>query len=140
MRSVARLALRVARLLRPPLHADQGKHPSVARSGGLLDDPETPEKALATAVAAATATSVSLNWKGWLFLAGLVLAGLGWYVFQCRFYPFASCKKCEGSGKKRSYNKKNWRKCRRCKGSGTRIRTGRRVFEYLNVTAEEAGK
>ena len=60
----------------------------------------------------------------------LAIAGLLWvagYGLACWYWPYASCKKCEG-GKRRSPSGKAWRACPRCKGSGRRIRTGRRLW------------
>lgn len=63
-----------------------------------------------------------------------VLAGMVWaagYFVACAFWPFANCRRCGGGGRKRSPSKKFWRPCRRCKGTGRRVRTGRRVFNFL---------
>jgi hypothetical protein len=53
------------------------------------------------------------------------------YVGACAWWPFAACRWCRGTGKKRSLSGKAWRPCRRCGGNGTRVRFGRRVYEVL---------
>lgn len=55
-----------------------------------------------------------------LILIGLVVLGV--YVGFCRVFPFASCRRCSGSGKYRSPSGKAYRWCGRCKGSGRRVR------------------
>jgi hypothetical protein len=61
----------------------------------------------------------------------LVLIGLAWlvvYIGFCRVFPFASCRRCSGSGKRRSPSGKAFRNCGKCGGSGRRVRvfgTGR---------------
>lgn len=61
-------------------------------------------------------------------LALLVVAG---YVLACAVWPFASCGRCSGSGKKRSPTGRAWRACGRCGGSGRRVRLGRFLWESL---------
>lgn len=63
-----------------------------------------------------------------------VVAGVG-YILACWLWPFTACGKCKGSGKFRSPSGRAWRLCRRCKGSGARLRTGRRITNYLRRRA-----
>jgi DnaJ-class molecular chaperone len=65
----------------------------------------------------------------WLVIAGVAAAPVYWVV--CWFWPYTSCRRCGGGGRKRSPSGKNWRPCRKCKGSGMRLRTGRRVSNFL---------
>lgn len=58
------------------------------------------------------------------------------YAAACRWWPFKACRKCNGEGKLRSPSGKAWRKCTRCKGTGARLRTGRRISNYLTRTIE----
>lgn len=90
------------------------------------------------ALVAATATSGSLPWQAWLILTGAALVWLAGYAAACWIWPFTACRKCDGAGKHRSPSGKAWRKCRRCAGSGTRIRLGRKLFNWLRVTTKEA--
>ncbi|WP_152363821.1 hypothetical protein [Microlunatus speluncae] len=49
------------------------------------------------------------------------------YALACRIWPFAACRRCTGSGKRRSPGGKAWRDCGRCKGTGKRLRVGWRL-------------
>jgi DnaJ-class molecular chaperone len=64
-----------------------------------------------------------------LILLALPISGV--YLISCRVWPFTSCRKCDGAGRFRSPNGRAWRYCRRCNGNGSRLRTGRRVMNYL---------
>lgn len=59
----------------------------------------------------------------------LALAALAVYVAACAWWPFAACRRCEGTGKRRSPTGKAWRPCGRCGGNGRRVRAGRHVYE-----------
>jgi len=75
---------------------------------------------------------------GWLTLIAVVWAVL--YAGACWVWPFASCGKCKGGGRKRSPSKKYWRPCRKCKGTGTQLRTGRKIWnKLLSVKKDAAG-
>ncbi len=87
---------------------------------------------------AATSASIGLTWQAWLILIGVALLWAGCYALACWIWPFTACRKCGGAGRHKSPSGKAWRKCRRCKGSATRIRTGRRIFDWLKVTSKEA--
>jgi len=90
-----------------------------------------------TASPAATATpGVHLSAGQWLLLILSVLLVAAGYATACWWWPFMACTHCDG-GKIRSPSGKAWRRCRRCKGSGARIRTGRRIFNWLHVTMKE---
>jgi hypothetical protein len=73
-----------------------------------------------------------------VWLLGAVLAAVIRYIVMCVAWPYAACRKCAGSGKKRSPTGRAWRRCRRCKGSGERVRTGRRVWTWVVRTARHA--
>ncbi len=62
----------------------------------------------------------------------------GGYLIACWLFPFAACRWCEGSGKKRSSSGRAWRKCWRCKGNGSRLRLGRKVSNWLRSTTHDA--
>lgn len=75
---------------------------------------------------AATAT-------GLLLLVALVYAG------SCWAFPFATCRVCDGDGKRRSgANRRHFRPCWWCKGSGRRLRIGRRVHNAIQRRRKEA--
>lgn len=75
---------------------------------------------------------------GRVILALLALVWLAGYLIACWIWPFAACSKCKGARVYRSPSGKAWRKCRRCKGSGERIRTGRRVWNWLSRAHRDA--
>lgn len=61
-----------------------------------------------------------------LVLALLIIVG---YVIACVVWPFAACRRCSGTGKRRSPSGRAWRPCGRCGGNGARVRWGRLLFE-----------
>lgn len=89
---------------------------------------------------AATATAEGMSTRGWVILVLMGLGAVVVYVFACWFWPFTACGKCKGSGRFKSPSGKNWRKCPRCKGNASRLRIGRRIFNWLHVTSKEASK
>lgn len=64
-------------------------------------------------------------------LALLALAALALYIVACVCWPFAACRRCSGTGKRRSPSGKAWRPCGRCDGTGRRIRAGRYLAELF---------
>ena len=64
-----------------------------------------------------------------LFVATIFVT-LG-YAAACSVKPFTTCKKCTGSGRRRTRIAHRWRACRPCKGSGLRLRIGRRIYNLL---------
>lgn len=67
-----------------------------------------------------------------LIVAGLLIAVIR-YVIHCAIWPYAACRRCDGSGKRRSPNRRAWRDCRRCRGSGKRLRVGRVVWDWAQA-------
>lgn len=59
----------------------------------------------------------------------LALGALVLYIGACVIWPYAACRRCGGTGKRRSPSGKAWRPCGRCGGNGTRVRWGRMLFE-----------
>lgn len=62
---------------------------------------------------------------------------LGGYLVACLIWPFASCWRCGGDGKRRSPSGRAWRLCRRCGGTGARVRFGRRAWTKLGVAKDK---
>lgn len=62
-------------------------------------------------------------------LSVLALLGVAGYVIACAVWPFTGCRRCSGTGKRRSPSGRAWRPCGRCDGSGRRVRFGRYLFE-----------
>ena len=77
------------------------------------------------ATLAATATPTA-GLSGLLFVV-LMIATLCYLVF-CWFRPFGTCRKCHGSGKRRSPFGRAFGLCRRCGGDRQRLRIGRRII------------
>lgn len=69
------------------------------------------------------------------FLGLLISFG---YAVVCAMWPFTSCGRCEGSGRKLSPSKKNWRRCKKCKGSGSQVRLGRRFWVWAAGIRKDA--
>lgn len=61
-----------------------------------------------------------------LIAAGFVVA-VCWRI-SLRFWPYARCGRCEGSGRNAGSNRQRWGFCRKCGGSGRRERVGVRFF------------
>jgi hypothetical protein len=59
------------------------------------------------------------------------------YITACAVWPFGTCRKCSGSGRHRSPSGRAFRYCHRCKGTGARLRTGRRIWNYLRNLHKE---
>lgn len=66
---------------------------------------------------------------GLLFITALLVT-LG-YALGCWLWPFGTCRKCHGNGKRRSPFGRAFGLCRRCGGDGKRLRIGRRVINAL---------
>ena len=56
------------------------------------------------------------------------------YALGCWLWPFTSCHRCGGDGKRRSPfgGGKTFGLCRRCDGTGRRVRIGRRIWNWIN--------
>ena len=60
------------------------------------------------------------------------------YAVACWIWPFKSCRKCGGDGKRRSPSGRAFRLCRRCDGTGRRLRAGRWIYNQLSSRRREA--
>lgn len=67
----------------------------------------------------------------------LALGALGLYFVACVWWPYTNCRRCSGTGKRRSPTGKAWRPCGRCDGSGRRIRFGRVLWEIARGNVEK---
>ena len=72
-----------------------------------------------------------------LLAAVAVMVWTAAYAAACAFWPFANCRRCDGSGKRRSPSGRAFRTCPRCRGTARRLRTGRRVFNWLSARRKE---
>ncbi|WP_030442922.1 hypothetical protein [Actinoplanes subtropicus] len=80
------------------------------------------------ATLAATATR-DLSLSGLLFVFLVIVTFC--YGVGCWIWPFGACRKCKGSGKRRSPFGRAFGLCRRCGGDGRRLRIGRRIINSL---------
>jgi hypothetical protein len=53
------------------------------------------------------------------------------YGLGCWLWPFGACRRCHGTGKRRSPFGRAFGICRRCHGDGRRLRIGRRIINGL---------
>ena len=63
-------------------------------------------------------------------LAVLVVLWAAGYLAACVYWPFKPCRRCDGTARLRSPSGRAWRRCPR---TGHRIRTGRRVFDWIRA-------
>jgi hypothetical protein len=75
---------------------------------------------------------------GWLILAALAWA-LG-YLAACWIWPFGNCRRCHGTGQRRSPSGRAFRTCRRCDGGGARLRAGRHLINYVRAEYDRRPK
>lgn len=61
-------------------------------------------------------------------IVGAVVCLVGWRI-SLKLWPFARCRRCDGSGRNEGSNRKRWGYCRKCDGSGRRERFGLHWFE-----------
>jgi hypothetical protein len=62
------------------------------------------------------------------------------YAVACWIWPFKACRKCDGTGKRRSPSGRAFRLCRRCDGTGRRLRAGRWIYNHLSRRRREASR
>lgn len=77
---------------------------------------------------AATATASIAVPGALLLILAAVTAG---YALACWLRPFTRCRRCSGTGARRTPIIRILRTCRRCDGNGRHLRTGRRVINSL---------
>lgn len=54
------------------------------------------------------------------------------YLLTCVAWPFGACRRCHGTGRRRSPLIRAYRICRRCDGTGLRLRIGRHLWNHLS--------
>ncbi|WP_199513125.1 hypothetical protein [Nucisporomicrobium flavum] len=62
------------------------------------------------------------------------------YGIGCWFWPFATCRKCSGSGRRRFPFGRAFGLCRRCAGDGRRLRIGRRIINGLRELHDKGAR
>ena len=73
-----------------------------------------------------------------LFLVVIVVT-LG-YGVACWIWPFRACRRCAGTGRRRSPSGRAIRLCRTCRGTGLRLRAGRWIANHLLRLRREANR
>lgn len=92
----------------------------------------------------ATATAAEDPTTGRLIVTAIVLAVAGWYAFACWFFPFRACTWCKGTsrwhqpGQSKRRRRRHFRACWVCKGTGKRLRIGRRIYNFVARTRDDA--
>jgi DnaJ-class molecular chaperone len=61
-------------------------------------------------------------------------------VVTLYLWPYAPCRKCEGSGRNPGSKRGRFGQCRKCKGAGRRIRFGARTVHRGRVALAERRK
>ena len=64
-----------------------------------------------------------------LALAAVIVTAC--YLLGCWLYPFGACRRCKGTGKRRSPFGRSFGLCRRCDGTGRTLRIGRHIINAL---------
>jgi hypothetical protein len=67
-------------------------------------------------------------------LAFLVIAAGVGYLLTCWIWPFGTCRRCHGLGKRRSPIGRAFRHCDTCDGTGYRLRAGRHLITRARHT------
>jgi hypothetical protein len=81
---------------------------------------------------AATATPTPTDdAKVYAILALITLAVTACYFLGCWLFPFGACRRCKGTGKRRSPFGRSFRLCPRCDGTGRTLRIGRHIINAL---------
>lgn len=62
------------------------------------------------------------------------------YFLGCWLYPFGICRRCKGSGKRRSPFGRSFGLCRRCDGDGRRLRISRHIINALRETHDKGNR
>ena len=70
----------------------------------------------------------------------VVLLLIVWRAVTLYVWPYAPCRKCEGSGRNAGSDRKRFGQCRRCMGAGRRIRFGARTVHRGRVALADRKK
>jgi DnaJ-class molecular chaperone len=75
-----------------------------------------------------------------LTLVLVALLAVAVRVVTLYLWPYAPCRKCEGSGRNPGSKRGRFGQCRRCEGAGRRIRLGARTVHRGRVALAERRK
>ena len=62
------------------------------------------------------------------------------YIMVCWIWPFKPCRRCSGTGRRRSPTGRAVRLCRPCRGTGRRLRAGRWIHNQISHARREANR
>ncbi|RZU51911.1 hypothetical protein EV385_3747 [Krasilnikovia cinnamomea] len=89
---------------------------------------------------AATATPTGTDdTRVYAALLLVILAVTGCYLLGCWLWPFGACRRCRGTGKRRSPFGRAFRLCHRCDGTGRTLRIGRHILNTLRELHDKGG-
>lgn len=60
------------------------------------------------------------------------------YTLACWIWPFRTCRRCAGTGRRRSPTGRAFPYCRRCRATGARLRAGRWLHNRLTRIRRDA--
>jgi hypothetical protein len=84
-------------------------------------------------VPAHAATATAAPALAGLLTLTLTVVTLG-YLATCWLWPFVACRRCRGTGRRRSLlGGRAFGLCRRCDGTGRQMRPGRRAINYFRT-------
>lgn len=75
-----------------------------------------------------------------LTLLLVALTGAAYWTLSVYLWPYAPCRKCEGSGRNAGSKRERFGQCRRCMGAGRRIRFGARSVHRGRVALADRKK
>ncbi len=92
---------------------------------------------LHAATATPTGTDDTRVYAALALIAAIVTAG---YFLGCWLYPFGACRRCKGSGKRRSPFGRAFGLCRKCDGTGRTLRIGRHIINAVRELHDKGSK
>ncbi len=73
-------------------------------------------------------------------LALIALIVTASYFLGCWLWPFGVCRRCKGTGKRRSPFGRAFGLCRKCDGTGRALRIGRHIINALREAHDKGTK
>jgi hypothetical protein len=90
---------------------------------------------------AATATPTGTDdARVYLIMAAIALMVTVGYFLGCWLWPFGACRRCKGTGKRRSPFGRAFRLCHRCDGTGRTLRIGRHIINHFRDLHDKGSK
>ena len=86
-----------------------------------------------------TATATTNTTALGFLLLTLTVVTVG-YGLGCWLWPFGACRRCQGTGKRRSPFGRAFGLCYRCDGTGRTLRIGRHIINALRELHDKGSK